>query len=71
MIPVTKLDQLTNLFPQLSQENQQYVLGVTEGLAHAQKSPGISSRVRAGSPLEKGQEERRPLLRRRERSYGW
>jgi len=33
-----RLEQLQDLFPRLTRENQQYVLGVTEGLNHAQKS---------------------------------
>jgi hypothetical protein len=32
-----KLGQLQHVFPNLTQTNQQYILGLTEGLSHAQK----------------------------------
>jgi hypothetical protein len=33
-----KLGQLQHVFPNLTQTNQQYILGLTEGLSHAQRS---------------------------------
>jgi hypothetical protein len=46
-----KLEQLRCTFPKLTETNQQYVLGVAEGLKFAQNRPGESP------------EKRPPLLR--------
>ena len=41
-----KLEQLQCVFPKLSEANQQYVLGVAEGLKHAQSALGESAEKR-------------------------
>jgi len=42
----TKVDQLKTAFPKLTEANQQYVLGLAEGLKHAQ-----------GGKVEEGEKE--------------
>jgi hypothetical protein len=37
------LDQLQHTFPKLTEANQQYVLGLTEGLRYAQNKAGETS----------------------------
>jgi hypothetical protein len=38
-----KLEQLSCKFPKLTEENQQYMLGLAEGIKHAQNNNHISS----------------------------
>jgi hypothetical protein len=55
MINYAKLEQLQKNFPKLIQMNQQYILGVTEGLKYAQGNLGKPAENM--SPDLTGQEE--------------
>jgi hypothetical protein len=50
-----KLEHLKCAFPDLTETNQQYVLGIAEGLKYAQNRPGESPEKRALLPQDNGQ----------------
>jgi hypothetical protein len=56
-----KLEHLQCSFPKLTEANQQYVLGVAEGLKYTQDKPGESPEKRAVLPQGNGRRGDRPL----------
>jgi len=57
MVQRTKLEQLQYAFPKLTEFNQQFVLGLTEGLKHAQNKPEKPSDARLPPLKENGKPE--------------
>jgi hypothetical protein len=53
-----KLGQLQYVFPKLTQTNQQYILGLTEGLNHAQKCLMEQEEGKEGHPQRREKDKR-------------
>jgi hypothetical protein len=56
------LEELQEKFPRLSMTNQQYILGITEGLKHAQDSLGKPAGNKAGPAGKRRGEGRRTVF---------